>query len=408
MTSSSQAPSRSRKIEIVSFITYAVCSISLGLGMAALGPMLPYLADTVGVTIAQISFLFTASSLGYLTGSTGGGRLLDRFKGHPMMLVALGLMIVMGFFIPVVPWFYLLLVVMFLFGLGMGTLDVGCNVSLLWIFQARVGPYMNALHFFFGVGAFLAPLILSTVLRLSGGAITWPYWSLALLFIPGMIGLFLLPSPENPEGEADESSKTRINYRLVGLIMVLLFIYVGVEAGFGGWIFTYAYKLNIADEAGASLMNSLYWGALTLGRLVSIPLARRMKPATLLLGNFVLTIFFLIGFLIWPVDPSMVWIGSAGLGFALSSVFPTVLALGESRMKITGGVTGLFFMGSSLGGMVLPTALGQIFEHVGHYALIVTLFAATLVGSVVLIALIVVSNRMGEKARVRENGVPVH
>jgi hypothetical protein len=55
------------------FVTYGICFIALGLGMSALGPMLPYLANQVGVTFAQISFLFTSSSLGYLLGSAGGG-----------------------------------------------------------------------------------------------------------------------------------------------------------------------------------------------------------------------------------------------------------------------------------------------------------------------------------------------
>lgn len=392
--------SQKRKIEIATFITYGVCFVSLGLGMAALGPMLPYLADNVGVSLARISFLFTANSLGYLTGSFGGGRLYDNFRGHRLMLIALGVMIVMGILIPLTPWFYTLLAVMFLFGLGMGTLDVGGNVNILWVFQSRVSPYMNALHFFFGVGSFLAPLIVSIVLRWSGGAITWPYWTLVLLFIPGTLGLFLLPSPENPEKEVDSEMTSNVDYRLVGLMMVLFFMSTGVQAGFGGWIFTYATRLGIADEAGASLMNSLYWGALTAGRLLSIPLARRVKPSVMLMGNFILGILSLGILLIWPLQPTVVWLGSAGLGLALSTIFPTLLVLGESRMKVTGAVTGLFYLGSSLGGMVLPTVLGQIFEFVGHYAMILTLFGATVLGSVVLIRLIAVSNRRGEKARV--------
>jgi MFS transporter, FHS family, Na+ dependent glucose transporter 1 len=97
------------------FITYGVCFISLGLAMASLGPILPSLAEHVDVSLAQISFLFTASSLGYLIGSAGGGRLYDHFKGHRLMLIALGLMVLMSILIPIVSVFYLLLMVMFVF-----------------------------------------------------------------------------------------------------------------------------------------------------------------------------------------------------------------------------------------------------------------------------------------------------
>lgn len=388
-----------RRRELGTFLTYGVCFISLGLSMSALGPTLPYLAEQVHVSLAQISFLFTASSLGYLVGSSGGGRLYDHFKSHRIMLAALGLMVVAGVLIPLVPSFYLLLAVMFLFGLGQGSVDVGANVNVLWLFQERVGPYMTALHFFFGVGAFLSPIIITHVMRLAGGAITWPFWVLAMLFLPGFLGLLIFPSPENPEKETESEGHQKVNLKLVIPMMLLFFLYVGVEAGYGGWIYTYATTTGIATEVGASYMNSLFWGALTVGRLITIPLSRKIKPAKILIGNFVLMILFLVVILIWPVNPVMVWIASAGLGLAVSSVFPTLLALAETRMKITGAVTGMFFFGSSLGGTLIPMLLGQIFEYVGAYQIMQTLLGGACLGLIVLIVVILASNRAGEKVR---------
>ena len=388
-----------RRQERLKFGTYGVSFIALGLALSALGPMLPFLADNLGVTIGKISFILTVSNLGYLIGSAGGGRLYDRFKGHRLMSLALVLMVVGAVLAPLVRNFYLLLLVFLVFGFGNGLLDIGGNVNLLWVFQSRVGPYMNALHFFFGVGAFLAPIILTNVMRLSGGALTWPFWTLAILFLPGLLGLSILPSPVNPEGGQEQETDQKPDTKLVILMMVLFFLYVGVEAGFGNWIFTYATRLDIANDTVASYMNSAYWGALTLGRLAAVPLSRKIKPGTMLIGNYALTIFFLGMLLLWPTSPTMIWIGSAGLGLALAAVFPTLLALGETRMKVTGAVTGLFFLGSSLGGTIFPTLLGQIFEYVGSYQLILTLFGLALAGLVVLVLTLTVSNRVGEKKR---------
>jgi FHS family Na+ dependent glucose MFS transporter 1 len=352
------------------------------------------------VTLAQISFLFTSSSLGYFVGSAGGGRLFDRFKGHPIMLVAVIFFTAVLFLIPLTPDFYALLVLLFIFGLGQGLLDVGANVNLLWVFQARVGPYMNSLHFFFGVGAFLSPIILHTVMNLAGGELTWPFWVLALLSLPGLIGLSTLSSPTNPEKEEIENDTQTNNTRLLVAMVLLFFLYVGVEGGFGGWIFTYALETQLATETSASYINSLFWGALTLGRLLTVPLARKIKPAPLLLGNFLLAILFLGLILVFPHETWMLWVGSAGLGFALSSVFPTLMVLGESRMKISGKVTGYFFLGSSLGGMLVPMGLGQIFEYIGSAQIMMTLFILLLLGLAVLISVIYASNRIGEKSRV--------
>jgi FHS family Na+ dependent glucose MFS transporter 1 len=399
MQTSTQTGSQATRKDTAYFITYSISFISLGLAMASLGPILPFLAENTGVSIGQISFLFTARSLGYLTGSAGGGRLYDRFKGHKLMILSVSAMVLAAFFIPLISWFYLLLPVMFLLGLGEGTLDVGGNVNLVWVFQSRVGPYMNALHFFFGLGAFLAPIVITNVMGWTGGALTWPLWVLSLLFLPGLFGMFRLPSPQNPDRDAEGHTEKGQNGYLVVLMIVVFFMYVGLEAGFGGWIFTYATELNIANESAAAYMNSIFWGALTLGRLISIPLAKKLSPAALLVGNFVLSVVFMGVILIWPLSSTMIWIGAAGLGLALSSVFPTLLSLAETRMQMTGGVTGLFFLGGSLGGTLIPSLLGQIFEYIGGYEVMLTLFGASAVGLIFLVAVILASNKLGEKTR---------
>ncbi len=399
MQASRQTGQQDQRKDIAYFITYSISFISLGLAMASLGPILPFLASNTGVSIGQISFLFTARSLGYLAGSAGGGRLYDRFKAHKLMILSISAMVLAAFFIPLISWFYLLLPVMFLLGLGEGTLDVGGNVNLVWVFQSRVGPYMNALHFFFGVGAFLAPIVITNVMNWTGGALTWPLWVLCILFLPGLVGMIMLRSPENPDRDVENATETRRNGHLVVLMIVVFFMYVGLEAGFGGWIFTYATELGVANETAAAYMNSIFWGALTLGRLISIPLAKKVSPASLLIGNFVLSVVFMAVILIWPLSPIMIWIGAAGLGLALSSVFPTLLSLAETRMQMTGSVTGLFFLGGSLGGTLIPSLLGQIFEYIGGYQVMLTLFGAVLIGLVFLMAVILASNKLGEKNR---------
>ncbi len=381
------------------FIAYGVCFVSLGLGTASLGPMLPFLADKALVSLAKISFLFTTDSLGYMLGAVGGGRLYDRFDSHKLMILALVMMVVMCILIPLTPVYAVWLFMMFLFGFSRGLLDVGCNVNLVWVYRSRVGPYLNGLHFCFGVGAFFGPILIHFVMSLFGEVITWPYWTLAVLFLFGLIGLWRLKSPVDPDIEKTDQNKQPLNVQLIVLMILLFFAYVSVEGGFSGWIFTYATETGIADDAGASLMTSIFWGSLTIGRLISMLVAKRIRPSRLLISNFVLAILVLGLAVGWPTNPIIMWTVSAGLGMALSSVFPTLLALGESRMKITGRVTGLFFLGSSLGSTLSPMILGQIFEYIGSYQIMLTLFGLACAGLVILIFVILASNRVAEKPR---------
>ncbi|MBW6465940.1 MAG: MFS transporter [Brevefilum sp.] len=371
--------------ELRRFLTYALCLISVGVGISLLGPLLPFLADKVNVSIGQMGFAFTAQNLGYMLGSVGGSWLYDRFKSHTLMVLSIALMVLMGLIVPLMGTFDTLLLVLFWLGLGLGLLDVGANVSLVWIFQSRVGPFMNALHFAFGVGAILTPLILSTVMGWTGGSLTWAIWVLVVLFLPGFVMLLAHPSPQYMEKNQDQREAETNTHGLIALLILLIFFAVGVQIGFGGWIFTYVSELGIANLTTASLITSIFWGSLTLGRLIAIPVSKKVSLASMLLFNLSLLVLVLGLILIWPLRLWMMWAGSAGMGLATSLLFPTTLSFAESKLNMTGRVTGLFFLGSGLGMMVLPMVLGQVYEFWGGYQMLLTLFAAALIGLGIMI-----------------------
>lgn len=384
-------------IDLKRFLTYAICYISVGIGISSLGPLLPFLADHVNVSLGQISFAFTAQNLGYLLGSVGGGGLFDRYKSHKLMVLSLSLMVVTGLLIPLMSWFYALLFILFFFGLGVGMMDVGENLNLVWIFKARVSPYMNALHFVFGLGAFFTPLIISTVMAWTGGSLIWAIWMLVLLFLPGFFGLLTLESPENVPAEEGNGEGKPHHYGLIALLILVFFFAVGVQIGFGGWIFTYVSDLGIADVSAAALMTSIFWGCLTLGRLIAIPIAKKVTPGSMVLFNCALLVLFMGLILIWPLSPGMMWVGSAGMGLATSIIFPTLLSFAKTRMDMTGRVTGLFFLGSSLGMMALPTLFGQVFAAFGGFEMMLAMFGAALVALVIMA--VVKSNRFSDGGR---------
>jgi len=284
-------------------------------------------------------------------------------------------------------------------GLGHAVIDIGGNVNLLWVYQSKVGPYMNALHFCFGIGALLSPLLIHHVMRISDGGLSWPFWSLAIVFLPGIFSLLFLDAPQNPEKGDTPTNSTIGNLRLIILLMLLFLLYVAIEGGFGGWIFTYVTKNNLVNETSAAYINSAFWGALTLGRLISIPLARKIKPSRFLLVNFAFAIFSLALILIWPTNNLIIWVVSVGFGLSLSSAFPTLMAVSETRLKVTGRVTSLFFIGASLGGLLMPMLLGQIFDYIGSYFIMVALFFTTCLGLLVLLSVLSVSDSVGEKHR---------
>jgi FHS family Na+ dependent glucose MFS transporter 1 len=383
--------------------------VAVGLETAALGPTLSGLAEHTNTHLDAISLLFTVHALGYMFGSFFGGRLYDLIPGHPLMVVMIMLMAAMLALIPLVPALWMLAAAWLLLGVSGGALDVGGNTLIVWVHGRKVGPFMNALHFFFGVGSFLAPVIVGLALTLSGD-ITSAYWIIAVLVLPVALWLSRLPSPSPPNNararsqdngspaergspaeqdplpEPAQAATAKRN--IVLLIALLLLFYVGAEAAFGGWISTYAVALDLSGTATAAYLTSAFWGALTFGRLVGIPIAARFRPRTILLADLLGCLASVGVILLWASSPVAVWLGALGLGFSMASFFPTAISLAERRIPITGAVTGWFLVASSIGAMSVPWLIGQLFEPLGPQIVMIVILIDLVVALIAFAALL--------------------
>ena len=91
---------------------YYFLFICLGLSMAVLGPTLPSLAEQTRSRLESMGLVFLVGSAGYTVGTVVGGRVFDRVRGHPVLGIAQLCTAVLVFFVPSIPWFWLLLVLL--------------------------------------------------------------------------------------------------------------------------------------------------------------------------------------------------------------------------------------------------------------------------------------------------------
>lgn len=375
---------------------YYAAMIFLGLTVAAEGPTLLKLGEHTTSTLDQISSIFLFSSFGYLLGSFFGGRIYDRVPGHRFMAGVLIFLAIVIALVPLARSRSVLFAVVMILGAAKGAVDVGCNTLLLWVHNETVGPFMNGLHAFFGVGTFIAPLIVAQVIRVTGD-IYWVFWYFAILAVPLAIWIWTLPSPVSRLVPTQhEHAPFPV---LPVIVMVLCFVlYVGGEAGYGNWIYAYAFKLNFADEVNANYFASAFWGSFTLGRLFGIWVSTRLKPMTILTLDFAGCLLSLGLILLFQGSASMLWLGTILLGISQASIFPTFLTLAEERMHITGAIAGLFLVGAGAGGMVLPWMIGQAFAKISPAAMIGLIFVDTLLNLLILFLFMRVSTRPGAVA----------
>lgn len=357
-------------------LMYYVLFICLGLSIGLVGPTLPSLADQTQTRVGQLGALFLASSFGGLLGTLLGGRMFDRVRGHPALGIAQLISAALIALYPVIPSAWILLVVVIGKGVADGFINTGANTLLVWTHKDKSSPYMNGLHFCFGLGAFLAPFLVAQLLAIPGGY-RWAFWALAAL--GGLAGLGMLAQKGNPQHAHTPPTlkeATRINYPLVFAAMLFLFFYVGAEIAFAGWIYTYAFTLNLADATMAAYLTSGFWLTFTLGRLISIPLATRFKPQQLIAAALSGCLVVLGAALILPRSSTLVWILAAALGFCMAPIWPSGFTLAGQSLKLTARISGLILLGDSLGGMVLPWLVGQVLDFTGPQALMYLVFTS--------------------------------
>jgi MFS transporter, FHS family, Na+ dependent glucose transporter 1 len=373
----------------IATIAYYLSFIILGASTAATGPSLPMLAEHTSSSLDRISLIFVFGSLGYLIGSYFGGRAYDRVPGHRLMAIALLAIGLASALIPIAPVLWMLLVAMFLSGLAGGIVDVGCNTLLLWTHGKSAGPFMNGLHFFFGVGSFIAPLLLARVL-IQTGDIHWLFWTVAITCLPLAIWYWFLSEPLT-HTQAQERNNVPLPMLPVLLMVILFVLYVGLELGFANWIYTYALTLDLGTAVTSAYLTSGFWGAFTFGRLLGVWVSTRARSQAILFADLIGCAISTIIIMLWKDSSLALWIGSIGLGLSMASIFPTFLMLAGERMEVTGAMTGWFLVGSGGGSMLLPWLIGQIFVRTGPQAMTTVLLID--IAAIVLVLLLFASQR---------------
>jgi FHS family Na+ dependent glucose MFS transporter 1 len=354
-------------------IGYFALFLCLGLDMSVIGPTLNNLAEQTGSTLGEIGMIFFLGAGGVSLGTLLGGWTLDRTSGRLVLGAAQILSGSLLFLVPHVRWYVLLLALFVVKGIAGGVVGTGANTLIQWTHGAKAGPYVNALHFFFGLGAFLSPFLLG--LLLSAGAVYSNVYTLLALFdiSVGAAVLFRLSPPQPPQMAHREAGATGTQRSYLAPIvvaaMLFLFFYVSAEITFGGWLYTYAVKLGLADAARAAYLTSLFWLAFTLGRLISIPVAVRFSSAPVLLAALTGSAAFLVLLVVFPASPEVMWLSVAGIGFSMAPTWPSGYNLAVQSIHLTARLGAVIMLGDSIGGMVLPGLTGLFMERAGAGAM---------------------------------------
>ncbi|MCI0336434.1 MAG: MFS transporter [Acidobacteria bacterium] len=343
-------------------ILYSIAFIALGLGIGSLGPTLPALAAQTHVEMKQISNLFIARSFGTILGAWLIGRLYDRVSGHPLLAASLLISAIVLAMIPSASLLWMLFALSILLGLASASINVGGNMLIALVHGDGVRPFLSTMHFAFGLGGLLAPILVGLFVHRSD-SLQITYRTLAFLTLPAALLILLSRSPVLQRLKGEDRPRP-LPASMLGLFVLFFFLEVGAEASIIGWYFSYATEHRMESRTAAQ-MNSAFWAAFTVGRLATIRLAMQFKEISIIMTNLCLTIILVASTLYLSSSPFVLWMGAIGLGLFVAPIFPNTFSYAQRRLGLSGRVTGWFLAGSSAGGMFWPWLIGQFFKSNG-------------------------------------------
>lgn len=369
MTQLANRPPAARMTLIIAFLSF----IAIGLQGGAMNVAWLYMQDSFERSLESLGILLIAMTVGGLLVSFFSGRMialwgLNRFCITGAALLSLSLLIT-----AVTPFWSVLVVSAAIWGIGRAAINAGVNT---YVAQNYPVSRMNWLHAIFGVGSTLGPLLVTlTVVQLGQS------WQVSYLILAAVQFMVLLlfgltfhawKLDEDPSDDtrstplAKPSMRETLSLLPVWLGTALFISHTGLQISVGQLSNNLLVEGRGIDPAVAGLWISLFWGFLTLGRLIFGSLIDHYGMARVLR---LCTLISLVGaiFIWWNLLPAFSFIGIALAGFGLAPIFPSSVSRTPQLVgkRNSPNAIGIQMAGAALGGALIPGFIAYLGDNLG-------------------------------------------
>jgi len=359
-----------RRRPAVALIGYG-CFLLIGWTGVLVPALIRPVEDSFAQTDAAVGGYFFVFAAFYGIGSFGGGLLTERL-GRRAVLMTAGLLLGLGLIGQALsPNWLLFLAVGVPAGWAAGAIDGGINGLFLALYPRSRGGALNLLHLFFALGALTSPFLVG---QLVSAGLSWQAVMIATGAVAVGLGL-LLARTEMPSGQIRQApiggqsivgppgaeSRPGAAWPFAALA-IAIGCYVASEVGVSNWLVRF---LSVAPLATATAGLSLFWGGLTLGRLLSSLVADRLNPVAFAAASVGLASVALVAAVLVPALPVSIGL-FAVCGFFFGPVYPMIMVVGGTLYPhrlaaVSGGLGSAAVAGSVL----YPPVMGLLSDRVG-------------------------------------------
>ena len=353
------------KNKLLTYASFILIMVALGSSDSLKGIFAPLFQSHFDLSTTQVSLIITVSYLGNMFFLLVGGKLTDRYRRKTTLMASILVwMCALSLFL--LTDNYICLLVGMFFAMGASTLtSTSINIVTPVLFAASPGFAVNALFFTQGIGTSGSQSLIG---NLASDFTAWKTVNL-ILFILGAISVCLMIFVKIPEWKKVSEPPMKFseiikNKAFIYFVFIFGFYFIA-EHGVLNWLVSYATQYLGMKMGKASNYLALFFGGITVGRLVLSPLIDKLGALkSIRIFSIVSGALYICGILFSSSAIFLLGIS----GFFMAIIYPTLvmsIQLFFPRRSIS-TVTGMIISAASAFDILFNLLFGKLIDSIGY------------------------------------------
>lgn len=357
---------KEKNIRWIPVLCFGVLMLGLGSSDSLRGIFSPVFQEHYSVGGKGLSMMVVISYVGNLLFLSVGGKMMDTFERKKVAMGMLGIWMAAVLLNVLTDSYPMILLSMFL-ALGASTmLNTTVNLLTPMVCAGYAGMMVNIFFFIQGIGTSGSQFLLGRF------AFSYDGWKMinGVLFAVGLVSLVLFamvnlkPEKIKPKTIQKKKPQDMPGASIFWLLVLMMGFYFIGEHGIMNWMLTYCMNALQMPSHTASTYLSIFWGGMTVGRLVFAPVVQKLgvRKSLKYFGGAG-TVLFVTGVL--SGSKGVILLSSSGL--LISILYPTMVLFFQQiyPVSVVATKTGAIISAATIADIVFNAGFGALSDSMG-------------------------------------------
>lgn len=357
---------KEKNIRWIPVLCFGVLMLGLGSSDSLRGIFSPVFQEHYSVGGKGLSMMVVISYVGNLLFLSVGGKMMDTFDRKKVAMGMLGIWMAAVLLNVLTDSYPMILLSMFL-ALGASTmLNTTVNLLTPMVCAGYAGMMVNIFFFIQGIGTSGSQFLLGRF------AFSYDGWKMinGVLFAVGLVSLVLFamvnlkPEKIKPKTIQKKKPQDMPGASIFWLLVLMMGFYFIGEHGIMNWMLTYCMNALQMPSHTASTYLSIFWGGMTVGRLVFAPVVQKLgvRKSLKYFGGAG-TVLFVTGVL--SGSKGVILLSNSGL--LISILYPTMVLFFQQiyPVSVVATKTGAIISAATIADIVFNAGFGALSDSMG-------------------------------------------